>query len=97
MVMALPVMGLILAGTRPRPSACCAETTLIWWTMEPSGLWITVVVECGVGRPMAMRPGKITRNGNSILGTAAISGTLRAESMFFEAIAVWMTRKSVHQ
>jgi len=39
--------------------------------------------------------GRITRNGKSILGTAAISGTRRAEPIFFEVMAVGMTRESV--
>ena len=57
----------------------------------------TTVVVCGVGNPIASSPGRITRNGKNIFGTAAISGTRRADSIFFEAIAVWITRKSVHQ
>ena len=69
---------------------------MVSWMMAPFTVRTTVVV-CGVGSPIARIPGTITRNGNSIFGTAAISGTLRADSMFFEAIAVWITRKSVHQ
>ena len=64
--------------------------------MAPFSTRVTVV-ECGVGRLMASNPGTTTRNGKNIFGTAAISGTRRADSIFFEAIAVWMTRKSVHQ
>ena len=42
-------------------------------------------------------PGTITRNGNSILGTAAMSGVRRAAVMEFAAMARCTTRKSVHQ
>ena len=41
--------------------------------------------------------GTITRKGNSIFGTAAISGVRRADDMESAAIARWITRKSVHQ
>ncbi len=51
----------------------------------------------GVGSAMAIRPGRITRNGNSILGTAAISGVRRAAVIESAAIARCTTRKSVHQ
>ena len=71
-------------------------TTVVSRTMMPFTLRSTVVV-WGVGRPMASRPGRITRKGKKILGTAAMSGTRRADSIFFEAMAVWITRKSVHQ
>ena len=42
-------------------------------------------------------PGRITRNGKSIFGTAATSGVRRAAFIDLAAIARWMTRKSVHQ
>lgn len=50
-----------------------------------------------VGRAMAMSPGRMTRNGRNIFGTAAISGVRRAAPIESAAIARWMTRKSVHQ
>src|SRR5260370_39057783 len=50
-----------------------------------------------VGSAMAINPGRITRNGKSILGTAAMSGVRRAEAMEFAAMARCTTRKSVHQ
>ena len=46
---------------------------------------------------IAIIPGRMTRNGNSILGNAAMIGVRRAALMFSAAIARWMTRKSVHQ
>ena len=95
--MGWPVTGLIFAGTMPLPCSTCGETTWMLWMIDPSAFLVTVSTVCGVGNAMASRPGRITRNGNSIFGTAAISGTRRAESIFFEAIAVWITRKSVHQ
>ena len=42
-------------------------------------------------------PGTITRNGNSILGTAAMSGVRRAAFIESAAMARCTTRKSVHQ
>ena len=44
-----------------------------------------------------MMPGTITRNGNSIFGTAAMSGVRRAAFIESAAIARCTTRKSVHQ
>ena len=46
---------------------------------------------------MAIRPGRITRNGKNILGSAAISGVRRAEVIESAAMARCTTRKSVHQ
>ena len=46
---------------------------------------------------IAIMPGTITRNGNSIFGTAAISGVRRAADIELAAIARCTTRKSVHQ
>src|SRR5437879_13925376 len=45
----------------------------------------------------ASMPGRITRNGNSIFGNAAMSGVRRAAVIEFAAMARWTTRKSVHQ
>src|SRR2546423_15605140 len=45
----------------------------------------------------ASMPGRITRNGNSIFGNAAMSGVRRAAVIEFAAMAPWTTRKSVHQ
>jgi len=42
-------------------------------------------------------PGKITRNGNSILGSAPMSGVRRAALIELAAMARCTTRKSVHQ
>src|SRR5678816_4786443 len=42
-------------------------------------------------------PGTITRNVNSIFGTAAMSGVRCAAFIESAAIARWTTRKSVHQ
>ena len=42
-------------------------------------------------------PGTITRNGNNIFGTAAMSGVRRAAFIDSAAIARCTTRKSVHQ
>ena len=42
-------------------------------------------------------PGRMTRNGKNIFGTAATSGVLRAAVMFLAAMARWTTRKLVHQ
>src|SRR5205814_838340 len=42
-------------------------------------------------------PGRITRNGNSNLGSAAMSGVRRAAVIEFAAMARCITRKSVHQ
>src|SRR5438270_1548619 len=42
-------------------------------------------------------PGRITRKGKNILGTAAISGVRRAADIDLAAIALCTTRKSVHQ
>src|SRR5438874_3852062 len=46
---------------------------------------------------MAIMPGTITRNGNNIFGTAAISGVRRAADIEWAAMARCTTRKSVHQ
>ena len=46
---------------------------------------------------IAIKPGRITMKGKSILGTAAISGVRRAEFMESAAMARCTTRKSVHQ
>jgi hypothetical protein len=46
---------------------------------------------------MAIMPGRITRKGKSILGTAAMRGTLRAAVSFSATMARCTTRKSVHQ
>ena len=46
---------------------------------------------------MAIRPGRMTRNGKNIFGTAAISGVRRAAVIESAAMARWTTRKSVHQ
>ena len=46
---------------------------------------------------MAIMPGRMTRNGNSIFGNAAMSGVRRAAFMSSAAIARCTTRKSVHQ
>jgi hypothetical protein len=48
-------------------------------------------------RAMAIMPGRMTRAGKSIFGTAAMSGVRRAASIELAAIARWTTRKSVHQ
>jgi hypothetical protein len=45
----------------------------------------------------AINPGRTTRNGNSIFGTAAINGVRRAAAIESAAIARCTTRKSVHQ
>jgi len=45
----------------------------------------------------AIMPGRITRNGKNILGTAAMSGVRRAAVMESAAMARCTTRKSVHQ
>src|SRR3954449_11396828 len=63
---------------------------------EPSEL-AGVGSDFGVGSAIAIRPGRITRNGKNIFGTAAISGVRRAEVIESAAIARWTTRKSVHQ
>jgi len=42
-------------------------------------------------------PGRITRNGKHILGSAAMSGVRRAAVIEFAAMARCTTRKSVHQ
>ena len=46
---------------------------------------------------MAIIPGRITSAGNSIFGTAAMTGVRRAAFIESAAIARWTTRKSVHQ
>ena len=46
---------------------------------------------------MAIKPGRITKAGNNILGTAAISGVRRAADIELAAIARCTTKKSVHQ
>ena len=46
-----------------------------------------MVVECGVGKLIAIAPGRISRNGISSLMAPAKSGILRADSTFFAAIA----------
>src|SRR5205807_9580618 len=45
----------------------------------------------------ASMPGRITRNGNSIFGNAAMRGVRRAAVIEFAAMARCTTRKSVHQ
>ena len=42
-------------------------------------------------------PGRITRAGKNIFGTAAINGVRRAAVIESAAMARWTTRKSVHQ
>src|SRR6266704_3688391 len=46
---------------------------------------------------MAIIPGKITRKGKSIFGTAAINGVRRAADIDLAAMARCTTKKSVHQ
>ncbi len=46
---------------------------------------------------MAIRPGRMTTNGTSILGKAATIGVRRAAFMSCATIARCTTRKSVHQ
>ena len=50
-----------------------------------------------VCRAMAIMPGRMTKAGNNILGTAAMSGVRRAADMELAAMARCTTRKSVHQ
>ena len=53
-----------------------------------------------VGRSVteiAIIPGRMTRNGNSIFGNAAMRGVRRAEFIDSAAMARCTTRKSVHQ
>jgi hypothetical protein len=45
----------------------------------------------------AIMPGRMTRTGNTIFGTAAMSGVRRAALMFLAAMARCTTRKLVHQ
>ena len=66
------------------------------------GVPVTAIVFAGVvaswfGKAIAISPGKITRNGNSIFGSAPISGVRRAALIEFAAMARCTTRKSVHQ
>ena len=49
------------------------------------------------GSAIAIKPGRMTRNGKNIFGTAAISGVRRAAVMESAAMARCTTRKSVHQ
>ena len=62
--------------------------------MTTCAVWRTPLVELTTS---ASIPGTMTRNGNSIFGTAAMSGVRRAAVIEFAAMARWTTRKSVHQ
>ena len=42
-------------------------------------------------------PGTMMMNGNSIFGSAAITGVRRAADAELAAMARWITRKLVHQ
>src|ERR1019366_24220 len=50
-----------------------------------------------IASPAAIMPGRITRAGKSIFGTAAINGVRRAALMLRAAMARCTTRKLVHQ
>jgi hypothetical protein len=86
-----------LGRHQPLPCASISLGTVVSRIIAPLASLCSVVVTCGVVAPIASKPGKITRNGKNILGMAAISGTRRAFSCESVAIAVWITRKSVHQ
>src|SRR5258706_16443725 len=64
------------------------------------GSALTTTRACGgiagcVGSAMAIKPGRMTRKGNSILGNAPMSGVRLAALMDFAAMARCTTRKSV--
>src|SRR5229473_8399774 len=105
---ALPLTGSVLTGMMPwgwlSSSGICAAGS------EEDGLLDTplfaedakdgapaFVVTMWLVTLTAMRPGMMTRKGKNIFGTAAMRGTLRAETSESAAMARWMTRKSVHQ
>src|SRR5690242_309179 len=106
--MTLPETGSTLAGIRPRPAlrfsaafgpdtATAAGVPGIVATAGAEAMGEAAAPLMRAGVAMAISPGRMTRNGKNILGMAAMSGTRRADSSEFAAIAVWMTRKSVHQ
>src|SRR5260370_4376681 len=68
----------------------------------PGGSALTITRACGgtagcVGSAMAIKAGRMTRNGKSIFGNAPISGVRLAALMDLAAMAGCTTRKSVHQ
>src|SRR5581483_5997179 len=79
------VVSLTFGGIKPLPS----EVTI--FVPVPR---CTAFVD---GSAMAIRPGRITINGKSILGTAAMSGVRRAALIDSAAMARCTTKKSVHQ
>src|SRR5207244_12119368 len=91
-----PGRGSSCGGTTAAGAAAVAVTV----TAGPSAGATWALVAGGLAGGVttsAIIPGKITRNGNSILGRAAISGVRRAAVIEFAAIARCTTRKSVHQ
>src|ERR1700761_9541837 len=99
-VMTLPVTGFTFAGIRPLLNFVGSDKSFAAAGVAGAfrvgadcsiACWVVVVVA------IAISPGRITRKGKNIFGIAAINGTRRADSSESEAIAVWITRKSVHQ
>src|SRR5271155_962318 len=97
--MTLPVTGLTFAGMRPLPALIELLRSVATSMLADVPILCGCIMACCViaGVAIAIRPGRITRNGKNIFGIAAMSGTRRADSSVSVAIAVWMTRKSVHQ
>src|SRR5881392_557090 len=63
----------------------------------PKMLFPFLVILPGMLALVVSMPGRITRNGNSIFGNAAMRGVRRAAVIEFAAMARCTTRKSVHQ
>src|SRR5439155_22874634 len=93
-----PVRASRFGGTIPAADA--AEVGEVWEVREggeavtAGPAWRTPLVGLTTS---ASIPGTMTRKGNSIFGTAAMSGVRRAAVIEFAAIARCTTRKSVHQ
>src|SRR5580698_7083264 len=97
--MTLPDTGSNLAGMRPLPSFVGSLRSVadcgVPGAFREGACDRACCVIAGVA--MAMSPGRMTRKGKNIFGIAAMRGTRRADSSESDAIAVWITRKSVHQ
>src|SRR5207245_10425142 len=91
-----PVWGSSLGGTMPT-AAGAAEVGEVGEVVEAVITWSPCRTPLVGLTTSASMPGRITRNGNSIFGNAAMGGVRRAAVIEFPAMARWRTRKWVHQ
>src|SRR4029077_5927234 len=93
----VPVTASNLYGISPCPCPCAFGGSDVATGAPVIAIAFAGVVAIWLGSEIAINPGRITRNGNSIFGSAPINGVRRAALIEFAAIARCTTRKSVHQ